>query len=312
MHGREMRPFMLAVHLPALEPRVLDLRSALTAPRRLPTAGPRSRYLALLRSAPMQSSRHILPAALLLVLALSGCATAAPPSPTATASTSASVASPAPSDAQTPTESTTTSTTSACTPTSTTRPGGAETAIDGDLDGDGRDDSIFFSRTRHEFGIATASGAVLSVTDPFTGPAPHTGWAAQVSGGAVVMVLADGRDAHLYSLHQSGGNCSIQPVMNDQGQPYVFDLRGTSGTGVGCRPADGALQLGGYDARPVGSDTSHFRVTFTRVTVSADGRTARNGATTVIDAAAPTTSATLRIARDSTCASVPIVGSINR
>jgi hypothetical protein len=260
----------------------------------------------------MQPSRHIVPAALLLVLALSGCTAAAPPSPTATASTSASVASPAPSDAQTPTGSTTTSTTIGCAPTGTTRPAGAEAAIDGDLDGDGRDDSIFFSRTRHEFGIATASGAVLSIADPLTGPSSHTGWAAQVSGGAVVMVLADGREARLYSLRRSGGSCAIQPVLDDQGRPYVFDQRGTRGTGVGCRPADGVLQLGGYDARAVGADTSHFRVTFTRVTVSADGRTAREGTATVIDPAAAKASATLRIARDSTCASVPIVGSINR
>jgi hypothetical protein len=184
-------------------------------------------------------------------------------------------------------------------------------AIDGDLDGDGRDDRVFYSQSSAVFGIATASGAVLTVRDDLAGPGKHSGWAAPIAGGATVMAIADGRGAMLYSLQRSGGACAIRPVKDAQGHQYEFDqerLRG-NGTGVGCRPQDGALQLGGYDARPVGSASGPYKVTFTRVVVSPDGRTATNGPTTVVDPAAASTSATLRIARDSTCASVPIVAS---
>jgi hypothetical protein len=251
--------------------------------------------------------------AALAVLALAGCTPEAPPTPTTTATAAGPTpTAPAPAVDTAPTDAAPTPASArGCTPDGAARPGDAAAAIDGDLDGDGRDDSVFYSRGSALFGIATASGAVLTVSDPLAGPGRHTAWAAPVSGGAVVMVLADGRGGDLYSLQRSGATCAIRPVLNAQGDQYRFDqedLRG-HGTGVGCRAQDGALQLGGYDARPVGADPNRLKVTFTRVTVAADGTTATNGAMTVVAASAPSGSPTVLIARDSTCASAPIVGS---
>lgn len=263
----------------------------------------------------MTGSTKVLTLPLLAVLLLSGCTATTSPAPTTTAvSTSPSSAPPASTSAAPSASAPSTATPAGCAPNDVVVPTGAESAIDGDLDGDGRDDRIFYSAGENRFGISTASGAVLTVRDPLAGPGAHTGWAARIAGGATVMALADGRGARLYSLQRSGSKCALAPVQNAQGAHYTFDqedLRG-NGTGVGCREQDGALQLGGYDARPTGTGADRFRVTFTRVTVSADGRTATNGPTTTVDPSAPSGSATLRIARDSTCASVPVVGSSGR
>lgn len=259
----------------------------------------------------MHRSRTALTVAMLAVLALAGCTATSQPTPTSrtTAAPTGSATAPPVDDTTASAVPTPSSTSAGCSPNGATRPADARSAIDGDLDGDGRDDRVFYSPGGGLFGIATASGAVLTVHDPLAGPGRHTGWAAPIAGGAVVMVLADGRGADLYSLQRTGAECTIGTVSNAQGDQYRFDqeeLRG-HGTGVGCRPQDGALQLGGYDARTAGAN--RFRVTFTRVTVSPDGRTATNGRTTVVAPSAPGTSATVRIARSSTCASVPIVGS---
>ncbi|MGN6744477.1 MAG: hypothetical protein ACTHJL_14460 [Amnibacterium sp.] len=256
--------------------------------------------------------RRLLPAVLLCVLALTGCTTAAPTPPPGSSpvTTVPPTTAPPPAPAPSPTDTAPTTQPAAegCAANTTPLPAGAQPALDGDLDGDGKDDRIFAAPSTNRFGIVTASGAVLLVHDPLAGPGRHTAWATRIAGGAVVLTIADGRGALLFSLQHAGGTCTIAPVANPQGDQYAFDqeeLRG-HGTGVGCRPQDGALQLGGYDAHAVGAD--RFRVTFTRVTVSPDGRTARNGATTLVAASAARDSATVRIARDSTCASVPIVG----
>ena len=262
---------------------------------------------------------HHLPLAVaaLAVLTLAGCTpeavtppTASPPR-TVTASPTTTADAPVVAPTTTSAAPSASSTATGCPSNGAAAPADAQSAIDGDLDGDGRDDRVFYSPGSAEFGIVTASGAVLTVRDGLAGPGRHSGWAARIAGGAVVMAIADGRGAQLFSLQRAGGACAIRPVENAQGDQYRFDqerLRGT-GTGVGCRVQGGSLQLGGYDARPTGSGSGPYRVTFTRVVVSPDGRTATNGPTTVVDPAAASTSATLRIARDSTCASVPIVGS---
>jgi hypothetical protein len=254
----------------------------------------------------------LLAVAALGILALTGCAPTAAPTATTTAAAVPAATAPTPVDEPTVTAAPAPSSTpGGCPSNGAARPGDAESAIDGDLDGDGRHDTVLYSPGSDLFGIVTASGAVLTVRDPLAGPGRHTGWATRIAGGAVVMVLADGRGADLYSLQRSGGMCTIGPVLNAQGDQYRFDqedLRG-HGTGVGCRPQEGALQLGGYDARPVQGDPDRLRVTFTRVTVSGDGRTATNGATSVVAESAASGSATVRIARGSTCGSAPIVGS---
>jgi hypothetical protein len=259
----------------------------------------------------------MLPAVAFAMLALTGCTSTSPaPTTTLAADPPSGPTTPDPTTAPTTSSSDTataepSASPAGCAPDGTTLPADARAVTDGDLDGDGRVDSIFYSAGSSRFGVSTASGAVVPVHDPLAGPGRHTAWATRIAGGAVVMVLADGRGGDLYSLQRSGATCAIRPVLNAQGDQYRFDqedLRG-HGTGVGCRLQDGALQLGGYDARPVGADPNRLKVTFTRVTLAADGTTATNGATSVVAASAPSGSATVRIARDSTCASAPIVGS---
>lgn len=251
-------------------------------------------------------------ASLVAALALAGCSTPQPTtSPTVT--TTATVVA-QPSASPTATEPSPVATTSAsaapagCAAGTTVKPGDAVSKAVGDLDGDGRPDSIYYSEGASQFGIATASGAVLPVRDTLAGPGKHTAWAARIAGGAVVMVLSDGRGAELYGLQRSGSGCSLGAVLNPQGTQYGFDqeeLRG-NGTGVGCREHNGT-RLGGYDAHAVGGD--RFKVTFTVVTVAPDARSARNGATSVLATSAANDSALVRTAEGSTCGSAPIVGS---
>jgi hypothetical protein len=248
--------------------------------------------------------------ALGMLAALTGCAVPSLGVPTPTVTRTASPAPASSTPAGTPPPTATTGTAAGCPANGGATPTGATIANAGDLDGDGRDDTVFYSATRGEFGITTASGATVTTRDPLAGPARHTGWAARIAGGAAVLVTADGRGAALFALQRDGG-CRLGAVQNADGAQYLFDqeeLRG-QGTGVGCLREDGALQLGGYDAKAIGTDSGLFRVTFTPVVVSGDGRTATNGAARVIAGSSPGTGALVKTARGSTCLDAPIVGS---
>lgn len=143
-----------------------------------------------------------------------------------------------------------------------------------DIDGDGLPDSQWYAESSpFRYGITTASGATFSVADGLAGPGQHSGWSARLSSGVVVTVLDDSRGATLHTIV----GCEFVTPLDVTGSAYTFDmhdLRG-HGTGVGCRPGASGPELNGFQALERSDGT--FDVTATQITVSADGRTARNG-----------------------------------
>ena len=125
----------------------------------------------------------------------------------------------------------------------------------------------------------------------------------------VLAVIDDGRGA---TLHAFVGCRFVQPKGVD-GRPYSFTLNGfgTNGTGVGCSSyVDGTLGLVGLHA--VRLPSGRFRIDSTEVQVSADGRTATNGATKRGTTTYAADSEQVRQANRSTCADVPIVHTSGR
>lgn len=190
-----------------------------------------------------------------------------------------------------------------CPANASTVPAGSWTARIGDVDGDGRADTEFYTRDLR-YGIRTASGAVHMQHDGLAGPGPHSGWSARLAGGPVITVLDDGRQAHLYSFT----GCDIRPVKNAQGAQYSFWLaqwgpEPIRGTGVACTAAprhlEGVLARQHADGR--------FTIETTRIAVSADGTRATNGSTGVGTHRYARGSSTVQHAWDSTCGSTPVV-----
>jgi hypothetical protein len=127
-----------------------------------------------------------------------------------------------------------------CTPGGTPPPAGAAQRQVVDLDGDGSPDTLWVGQfrdgsghTNRVVGITTASGANSDVQISSASPMPLTALAidAQNDGGNQIIV-SDGRGARLYTFAE----CRLQPVVDSQGAPFVFDLQNLRdhGTGVGC------------------------------------------------------------------------------
>lgn len=158
----------------------------------------------------------------------------APPSTAATAQTSEGTSgqsvsiSPAPSDS-----------TSGCPATSAHMPADVSARQTVDLDGDGEADTEWFDPSSmsfpQEFGITTASGATVSV-QPDLGPTGADPRALTTTvDGQVIVLISGSRVVQLLTYL----NCELQPVMNQEGEPYQFDLTGHNGNGVGCADVDG-------------------------------------------------------------------------
>jgi hypothetical protein len=126
----------------------------------------------------------------------------------------------------------------------TAPPAGAAQRQVGDLDGDGRLDTLWIglfrdaeSRTNRVVGVTTASGANSAVQISSASPIPLSALAvdAQENGGNQIIV-SDGRGAHLYTF----ADCGLQAVLDGRaehyGRPFLFDLQNLrdQGTGVGC------------------------------------------------------------------------------
>ncbi len=240
---------------------------------------------------------------------LTGCS--APAGPTApTASPVASTASPVPTATvtvtATPSASTGAPSTTGCT-NRTAMPATSDTAVIGDIDGDGRPDTEFYSTAatgQGEFGIHTGAGGVYPVQDGLAGPATHSGWTAGLDASpGYVTVLDDDRSANLFVFT----HCAWVRTKGVDGKPYVFGLAGfySAGTGVACNDRNGGVLLEGVLANRRAN--GRYDIEWTQIDVSGDGRTAVNGATETRWSDLPATDARVQSAMESHCGTAPKV-----
>jgi hypothetical protein len=126
-----------------------------------------------------------------------------------------------------------------CTPGGTPPPAGAAARQVGDLDNDGRPDTLWVGqfrdggRTNRVVGVTTASGANSNVQVSSASPIPLAALAIDAQrDGQHQIVVSDGRGAHLYVF----ADCRLQTVDDNQGAPFLFDLQNLrdQGTGIGC------------------------------------------------------------------------------
>ncbi|WEO78263.1 hypothetical protein BJQ94_04280 [Cryobacterium sp. SO2] len=244
---------------------------------------------------------------ILLALVLSGCsgagATNGNASATAQLGNSADAAA-----TQAPTPAPTAEPTG-CPANSGTVPDGAVTAEIADIDGDGENDTEWYSEATvpFEYGITTASGATITLADGLAGPNSHSGWTAQLHNGVVVTVLDDGRGADLYAFVE----CAFVTPIGVDARPYAFDMQNLRGygTGVGCLEVEGGLELNGLQVTE--NRDGSYALMATGITVSDDGLTAMNGYTAVAAALAADDRRVVE-ARTSSCADTPVVSTSGR
>lgn len=225
----------------------------------------------------------------------SGTTAPSSPAPTATATASTTPEPSAPASAE------------GCAPNDTAVPAGATTAEIGDVDGDGRADQGFYTETDgFAYGIRTASGATVLQSDPLAGPGGHRGWTVAVAPGLAATVLEDGRTAALLAFT----DCAFVTPTGTDGEPYTFTLAGfgDAGTGVACGPADarGDRSIVGLLAEQ--GDNGSYSITSTTVELSADGRTATNGAVTSAGESLAADDPVVAAAMTATCDGVASVG----
>ncbi|OSC42561.1 hypothetical protein [Mycobacterium decipiens] len=125
----------------------------------------------------------------------------------------------------------------------------------GDLDGDGRPDTLWIGifrgadgATERLVGITTASGANSEVQISSASPIPLRAMAidAQQNGNHQVIV-SDGRSAQLYVF----ADCRLQTVVDSHyRRPFLFDLEDLAGhgTGIGCSDLGDGRHLVGLQA----------------------------------------------------------------
>jgi hypothetical protein len=172
-------------------------------------------------------------------------------------------------------------------------PAGAAQRQVGDLDGDGRPDTLWIglfrdaeSRTNRVVGVTTASGANSDLPVTSASPIPLSALAvdAQENGGNQIIV-SDGRGAHLYTF----ADCRLQTVVDAHyGRPFLFDLQNLrdQGTGVGCSDLGDGRRLVALRAVP---ENGQWTVRRTEVnlngTVATTGRSDTVAALSAQDAA---------------------------
>lgn len=239
---------------------------------------------------------------------LAGCSAATPATttapttavvPTTPAATVTVTATPSPTDTQA-------SGGKGCT-NSTPMPADVDSARIGDIDGDGKPDTEFYSDAptgAGQFGIHTAAGGVYLVNDGLAGPATHSGWTAGLDASpGFVTVLDDDRSANLFVFH----DCSWVRTKGVDGKPYVFGLAGfyTAGTGVACNDRNGGVLLEGVLAKK--RSNGRFDILWTQIDVSADGTLARNGATETRWSDLPASDPRVQASMESHCGDAPKV-----
>jgi hypothetical protein len=157
-------------------------------------------------------------------------------------------------------------------------PSGMASRVMGDVDGDGRPDTLYVgvgADGLRRFGVVTATGARSEWTIPNASPVDPSiyGVADADQDGRAEVFVNPGRVVYLLTY----ASCTLQPYLNKDGQPYAFSIGfGAIGTGVGCIDADGdgRRDLVGLDQTDAGTG----KVAWTRTIVTLHGTQARNGA----------------------------------
>ncbi|CAM4423439.1 hypothetical protein MB901379_00765 [Mycobacterium basiliense] len=140
-------------------------------------------------------------------------------------------------------------------------PGGPPPPVDanerqvGDLDGDGRPDTLWIGllpksdgSLERLVGISTASGTNTAQPILSASPIPLRALAIDAeNNGAHQVIVSDGRSAGLYAFAE----CRLQTVVaSHDGQPFRFDLENLAGngTGIGCSKLGAGRRLVGLQA----------------------------------------------------------------
>jgi hypothetical protein len=161
-----------------------------------------------------------------------------------------------------------------CAPGGAPVPSGAATAQTQDLDGDGKEDSLWLVKgDTRVLGVETASGARFSTTFRNAAPTRANAVGGRLGDGSAVILLDFIREAKLYAVT----GCKIVPTLNAQGKQYTFDEGFTGyGSGVGCPMIGSGRRLVGYLAKPGGNGDGYI-VTRTLINLSKNGTRADNG-----------------------------------
>lgn len=166
-----------------------------------------------------------------------------------------------------------------CEPTDAEVPEGAATGESVDLDGDEQADELWLGGDQERtLGVRTASGAVFSVEFSAGAPQAATALGQRLGDGSAIVLLDTGREVSLYAVV----GCELTPTMNEDGEPYTFDLGFTGyGTGVGCVDREDGLQLVGLLAES-DENGEQFTVTRTAIELHDAGSSASNGETETV------------------------------
>jgi hypothetical protein len=173
-----------------------------------------------------------------------------------------------------------------CPPGGTPPPPGATQRQVGDLDWDGRPDTLWLGqfrdgsgRTNRLVGVTTASGANSDAQVTSASPTPLSAFAIDAQqDGQHQIIVSDGRSAHLYVF----ADCRLQTVADNQGAPFLFDLQNLrgNGTGIGCSEFGNGRRLVGLHALEDGDQW-----TVRRTEIDLNGTLATIGRSDVLTAA---------------------------
>jgi hypothetical protein len=141
----------------------------------------------------------------------------------------------------------------------------------------GHGDMLWISRTGAVGVTIPAGTGVVQVSN--AGPLPLQALLIDAQqNGQRQLIVSNGRGAHAYLV----SGCDITPVVDQQGEPFVFDqenLRGT-GTGIGCADVGDGRHLVGLQALPGPTGW-----TVRRTQIDFDGATAKLGRSDTVAAA---------------------------
>jgi hypothetical protein len=182
-------------------------------------------------------------------------------------------------------------------------PTGAANRKVGDLDGDGKPDTVFVTAGEDggkQFGVITAGGLLSTWTSDDASGAPPAvlGVADANEDGRPELWVNPGRHVVLLTFT----DCALQPYRNAQNQPYEFSIGfEDAGTGVGCIDVDhdGTRDLVGLKA----GEAKDGKVAWTRTVVTLHGTQARNGATDSGTYTSPKDDAAIALLHEVTCGS---------
>jgi hypothetical protein len=195
------------------------------------------------------------------------------------AAASTTTAAPTPSPAATPAFAASVPTAHGCSANGSSVPAHAETARIADVDHDGRPDTEWATMLEGgtiEWGVRTASGAVLGTTSGFASGGERSISIGRLADDQVVALPSDGHTVPLYVLR----NCVwVQPR---QGRDIYQFATGWGDPGaIGARCIDGAL----YAIKKPSWKSTGTRIDATLVRIAPDGTSATNGPTTTVNLA---------------------------